>query len=157
MSDFDWHKIWKSSDRLLTKKASAIATISTEYQDRTGWSSLMRFLMINKIFIQNASAGAAIKRVDSNNEDTSGPKINLPPRKNLCIIQTIITINSSYTKFCSRPTFHKEREGVSNSILQAWKVHHMTVKRIILDDKIWYSIKGNWIKKIFHNKVTYQN
>lgn len=51
--------------------------------------------MINKIFIQNASAGAAIKRVDRNNEDTSGPKINLPPKKNLCVIQTTVTVNSS--------------------------------------------------------------
>lgn len=115
------HDIWRSSDRSLTKKVSTMATISTEYQERRGLPSSTLSLMINKIFIQNASAGATIKRVDRNNEDTSGPKINLPPKKNICMIQTTITVNSfSYSKLSILLR-------ASNSIFQVLKVHHTTV------------------------------
>lgn len=85
--------------RWFTNIVSAIATTSTGYQETAGLSSLIRFLMMERIFPQNASAGIAIMKADRYKEDTSGPKINLPPQKNLYMIQTTIAFNAQYNKF----------------------------------------------------------
>lgn len=66
---------------------STIATTSTAYQGTTFLFSLSCCLVINNIFIQNAMVGPTISNVDKNKEATSGPKTNLPPKKNLCNIQ----------------------------------------------------------------------
>lgn len=55
---------------------------SIGYQGPASLCSLIRCLITQETFIQKASAGPAIKSVDRNNDDTSGPKINLPPNKN---------------------------------------------------------------------------
>lgn len=65
-----------------------IATMRTGYQRTAFLFSLSWCLMINNILIQKAIAGPAIRNVDKNKEATSGPKINLPPKKNLCQFKT---------------------------------------------------------------------
>lgn len=55
---------------------------SIGYQGPASLCSLIRCLITQETFIQKASAGPAIKRIDRNKDDTSGPKINLPPQKN---------------------------------------------------------------------------
>lgn len=69
---------------LLTNMVRTIVMTSIAYQGTTFLSCLSRCLVIKNIFIQNAIAGLAISNADKNKEATSGPKINLPPKKNLC-------------------------------------------------------------------------
>lgn len=85
-----------------TKMVSTTAAISTGYHGRAVLFSLIRCLMISEIFIQNARAGPAIRNVDKNNEEASGPKTSLPPNKNVCIIQN----NNNWIYQILQPKMH---------------------------------------------------
>lgn len=84
----DHHRLFDTKIRTkLTNAVSTTTTISTGYHWPAVLCSFIWCRMIKTIFIQNARAGAAIMNTDRNNDDTSGPKTNLPPKKNFCLIQ----------------------------------------------------------------------